>query len=108
VEALRDTAQGPGIDGARLEARVRWLDAHRLAEGAGKRGPTAELLGPLRADRPLRRALAKELGHRLGRVLLERVRRGELEGRRLRELFARSLDAATAPKRVFDLLRDER
>jgi len=108
VQALRDAGVDNGTDVAQIEARVRWLAAHRLAEQSGRRSPGQELLAPLRADRPLRRALSKELGHRLGRVLLDRVRRGELEGRRLRELFARPLDATSAPKRVFELLRQER
>ena len=92
-------------DGAGI--RTRWMEEHRRFETTrGSRIP-AELLGPLRSSRETRRALARDLGQRLGAVLFEGVRSGRLGPRDLRRLFSRKLDPSKAQRVVIGLLRGE-
>jgi hypothetical protein len=87
-------------------ARIHWLEAHRRFEETRSLTPSASLLEPLRRSRSLRRALARDLGHRIGRVLLERVRKGDLDRRGLRSIFSRPLDPRRAQRQVLQLLRE--
>ncbi len=94
-----------GMPGAAHPAEDDWLEAHRRFERSRRVQPGPELLEPLRDSRPLRRALARDLGGRLGRVLFERVREGSLDQRQLRSLFTRPLDPVKAPRNIIRLLR---
>jgi hypothetical protein len=84
---------------------ARWLAAHRELERSRGLAPPAPLAEALRRSRPVRRTIARDLGHRLGRTLFERVRSGELGGRRLRGLFTRPLAPDRASRFVLRLLR---
>jgi hypothetical protein len=95
----------PGLDADR---RAEWLEAHRRVERSQDATPGDAILAPLRADRSLRRALAREVGHRLGRVLFDEVRAGRLGARALRRLFSRRLAASDAAACVLGLLRSRR
>lgn len=108
------TGDFPGVEeslapsvagGARSAVHADWLEAHREFESAG----TARLPDTLRAElarsRPLRRAVARDLGYRLGEVLFERVRTGALEARALRHLFKRPLSPDRVQRVVIQLLR---
>ena len=111
------TSSYPGAEVARLAAAgsggprpvpqewMFWLDLHHRFEAHGSGIPPDALMERLRLSRPLRRALAKDLGSRLGRVLFERVRRGELDGKSLRRLFSRPLQPSRAASYVLQLLR---
>ena len=90
---------------AHRRTRAHWLDAHRAFEGSGSLEVPAELLIPLRGSRELRRALARDLGRRLGRLLYDRVVRGRISPRRLRTLFTQDLDPPRASRQVLRLLR---
>jgi hypothetical protein len=90
---------------AERKVRGSWHEAHRAFEASGSIDAPAELLVPLRGSRELRRALARDLGRRLGRVLYERVVRGRLSPRRLRTLFTQDLDPPRARREVLRLLR---
>lgn len=85
--------------------RTAWLDAHRRFEEGKRRNPPEAILAPLRGSRALRRALAREIGHRLGRMLFERVADGRMGTRALRHAFARPLEPGRAGPAVVDLLR---
>ncbi len=107
-EGLALAAAGPfgaGPDSALGDRMVEWLEAHRRFEESGDVEPPAKLMGPLRRLRSLRRALARDLGQRIGRVVVERVRRGEIDRRGLRHMFSRPLVPARAQRLVLELLR---
>jgi len=106
-EPLALAAVGPfGVGPSReLDDRLQWLEAHRRFEESGSLEPPPALMGPLRRFRSLRRTLARDLGHRIGRVLIERVRRGELDRRGLRHMFSRPLPPSRAQRLVLELLR---
>jgi hypothetical protein len=90
---------------AARNTRELWLEAHRDFEASGAFELPARLQAPLRRSRDLRRALARDLGRRLGRVLYERVVRGRISPRRLRALFEQDLDPPRARREVLRLLR---
>lgn len=98
------TAAYPDAAPRRGSARD-WLESHRRYERTRKVEPPGALLEPLRSSRPLRRALAEDLGGRLGTALFERVQAGELKRRGLRRLFTRPLVPSRAASRVIRLLR---
>jgi hypothetical protein len=85
--------------------RVRWLSAHRRIETSrGARIPPS-VLQLLRRSRRVRRNLGRDLGNRLGQLLYDRVRSGELDARGLRALFRRSISPDRAQKVVLQILR---
>jgi hypothetical protein len=90
------------------EGHDEWLDSHREFEASHLARPPEELLAPLRRSRPLRRALASDLGPRLGEILFERVRAGDLDARGLRHLFKRPLASQKAAQVVVHLLREKK
>lgn len=92
-------------DGDEAGQRLAWLEAHRRFEGSGAAVPPRSLLVPLRASRSLRRALARDLGHRLGRAWFEAVRAGALATPALRRLFTTPLDPPRARRVVVRWLR---
>jgi hypothetical protein len=102
-ETMPETEQSS--DAPNVEFRLAWMEGHRAFEASGRSRPPRVLLDPLRGSRAVRRALARDLGHRLGSELYARVRTGRLDGRDLRALFARALDPPHARRRVIDLLR---
>ena len=109
AEDLRAVRPGRGrrrVDAA-LAERVRWIEAHARFEGSTRPTPPDVLLRPLRGTRRRARTLARDLGHRLGRILYERFRAGEIPRATLRSWFTRSLSPAVAPQRVVGLLRGE-
>ena len=85
-----------------------WLERHRAFERSRRRRPDATLLEPLAESRPLRRALARDLGARLGQGLFERVQAGELDRRGLVRLFSRRLETESTMTYVINLLRRPR
>jgi hypothetical protein len=106
VDPASDLVAGTDdVSASEQRARRAWIDAHRLFEASGAANPPAALLEPLRASAETRRALARELGRRLGRLLYERVVRGRISPRGLRALFARDLDPPRARREVIRLLR---
>jgi len=88
--------------------RDEWLDSHKTFEASNRARPPETLLEPLRQSRPLRRALASDLGPRLGAILFERVRAGDLDARGLRHLFKRPLTPDKAAGVVVKLLREKK
>lgn len=86
-------------------AVARWMEAHRRFEASAVAELPAEIAEPLRGARSVRRALAGELGRRLGGALFELVRQGRLGRRELRRLFERRLDPPLARRFVLELLR---
>ncbi len=90
-----------------VERRFRraWIEAHRSFEASNAAEPPQAILKPLRGSSERRRTLARELGRRLGRLLYERVVRGRISPRGLRDLFSKDLDAPRARKEVVRLLR---
>lgn len=99
--------EGSVADASQDEPEMRrlWLDAHRRFETSGQASVPDGIAEPLRRSRLLRRCLARDLGHRLGRVLFQRVRTGRLDRRGLRSLFTRTLPPRKAARTVIDLLR---
>ncbi len=89
------------------DLRARWMEQHRRFEASGRSKAPADLIGPLRGSREIRRALARDLGQRLGAVLFEGVRSGRLGPGELRRLFSRRLDPSQAQRVVLGLLRGE-
>jgi uncharacterized iron-regulated protein len=96
---------GPAAAPADLELRIAWLEAHGRFEEGGEPVPPESLLEPMRSSRALARDLARDLGHRLGRLLFDRVRKGDMDSRILRSLFTERLDPDRAPATVVGLLR---
>lgn len=94
--------------GTASSLRDRWIAAHLRFEAGGSWTVPEEIAGHLRGARGVRRALARDLGHRLGWSLFERVRSGDLGERELRSLFSRPLACARAPRAVVGLLRGDR
>ncbi len=90
-----------------LERRARraWIEAHRAFEVSAAVDPPAALLEPLRRSNGFRRALARQLGRKIGRLLYERVISGRISPRGLRALFTRDLDPPRARREVVRLLR---
>ncbi len=88
-----------------VEFRIAWMEAHRAFEASGSSRPPRALLDPLRKSRTTRRALARDLGHRLGSELYARARAGSRDARVLRALFTQALDPPHARRRLVDLLR---
>lgn len=97
----------PGAGGRDAPSR-EWMAAHVRLEGGRRLQPTDEVLEPLRQSRELSRRLARDLGRRLGEQIYQKVRAGEMESRKLRELFRRPFQAAQAPGRILRLLRATR
>lgn len=89
----------------RAEERFQWLEEHRRFEESRAARPPNDLLEPLRESRNLRRVLGRDLGHRLGLVLFERVRAGTLDAKSLKKLFERTLTETRARRVVVHLLR---
>jgi hypothetical protein len=102
-EAAVETKGTP--DAPTVRFRLEWMERHREFEASGKPRPPRSLLEPLRRSRAARRALARDLGHRLGSELYARVHAGALESRELRALFTRVLDPPHARRRLIELLR---
>lgn len=96
---------GDASDAPSVEFRLAWMEGHRVFEASGGGRPPRALLEPLRGSRTIRRALARDLGHRLGSELYARVRAGSLDARDLRSLFTRALDPPHARRRLLELLR---
>lgn len=88
-------------------SRRDWLARHREFEASGASRLPDGLVDALRESRPLRRRLARDLGHRLGATLFERVGSGRMGRRALRSLFTRVLDPPQARRAVIRLLRAE-
>ncbi len=109
AEELRAVRPGRGrrTVAPALAERVRWIEAHARFEGSARPTPPEVLLRPLRSSRRRARTLARDLGHRLGRILYERVRAGEVPRATLRSWFTRPLAPVGAPARVVRLLRGE-
>jgi hypothetical protein len=106
VDPASDLVAGTGDASPALRrARQTWMDAHRTFETSGDADPPEALLVPLRRSSETRRALARELGRKLGRILYERVVRGRITPRGLRMLFTRDLDPPRARREVVRLLR---
>ncbi len=91
--------------GAASALRDRWIASHLRFETGRSWVVPEEIARPLRGARGVRRALARDLGHRLGWSLFERVRSGDLGERDLRTLFSRPLAPARASRTVVGLLR---
>jgi len=105
---LVDPAYVPAPAGASVPAdESSWIESHRRFERTRGLRPPNELAQVLGRSRDLRRALARDIGVRLGVRLFERVRRGSLGRRRLRNLFAQPLDADRVVARVLRLLRGQ-
>jgi hypothetical protein len=90
----------------KASVRLAWLERHRAFERSGDRHPPEGLLAPLRGDRVVRRALARDLGHRLGAELYGRVRSNRISRIELRGLFSKTLDPPHARRWVLDLFRN--
>jgi hypothetical protein len=106
VDPASDRVAGAGdVPASQQRARRAWIEAHRAFEASGAPDPPAALLAPLRGASATRRAFARELGRKLGRVLYERVIRGRISPRELRDLFSRDLDPPRARREVVRLLR---
>ena len=106
-QALTSTAGAqPMQTPQRSEERFQWLEKHKKFEESGATRPPADLLEPLRQSRGLRRVLGRDLGHRLGLALFERVRAGRLDAKGLRKLFERTLTETRARRIVLQLLRN--
>ncbi len=86
-------------------ARRSWADAHRAFIASAANAPPEALLAPLRGSVETRRALARELGRKLGQILYERVVRGLIPPRGLRALFTSDLDPPRARHEVVRLMR---
>ena len=114
------TGDFPGIEGPRAPTvaggsrsdcdspggeHAEWLEMHREFESTRRARLPKALRDELARSRPRRRALARDLGYRLGEVLFERVRTGVLEARGLRHLFKRPLAPDKAQRVVIQLLR---
>jgi hypothetical protein len=109
IDPASDFVAGRGErPSAERNRRKHWLEAHRVFEASGSSDLPAALMAPLRGSRETRRALARDLGRRLGRVLYDRVVRGKLSPSRLRELFTQDLDPPRATREVLRLLRSSR
>lgn len=106
VDPASHLVTGPEHATARERRACRkWLEAHRAFESSARREVPEALLVPVRSSRDLRRALARDLGQRLGRALYDRVVRGRMSARRLRTLFSQDLDPPRARREVLRLLR---
>jgi hypothetical protein len=103
MEALAASV-GEGND-ATVRDRMAWLEAHRRFEATHRLTLPDDLAEPLRRSRTLRRSLARDLGHRLGRVLFDLVESGDLSRRGLRTVFSRSLEVPAARLAVLRWLR---
>ena len=99
--------QGDFVRGDDPLAHARWIEAHRKFEASSRSEAPPELLEALRGPRETRRALARDLGRRLGAILFERVRSGKLGPRELTRLFSRKLEAQQAQRVVLSLLRGD-
>jgi hypothetical protein len=84
------------------------MAAHVRLEGGRRLKPGEDVLEPLRQSRELSRKLARDLGRRLGEQIYQAVRAGEMDSRKLRELFRRPFLAEQAPGRILRLLRSTR
>jgi len=106
VDPASDLVAGSGeVPASERRARRAWIEAHRMFETSTAVEPPPALLEPLRGSRETRRALARELGRKLGRLLYERVVRGRISPRGLRALFTQDLDPPRAHREVIRLLR---
>jgi hypothetical protein len=90
---------------ATVRDRMAWLESHRRFEATTRLTLPGELAEPLHRSRTLRRSLARDLGHRLGRVLFDLVESGRISRRGLRTVFSRSLEAPAARLAVLRWLR---
>ncbi len=104
-ETLDAEASGTVTAADEVVERIHWLEAHRKFEVSKRFLPSEALLAPLRGSRPLRRALARDLGHRLGQRLLDEVRGGAIDRAGLRALFSRPLEPERVQRQVVQLLR---
>lgn len=95
----------PGAGRPKASFRLAWLEHHRAFERSDRRRAPESLLAPLRGDRVVRRALARDLGHRLGAELYARIRSNRISRTALRGLFARPLDPPHAQRWVVHLFR---
>lgn len=82
-----------------------WLAEHLGYERSPRVLPPLPLLDAAASSRALRRAVARELGQRLGLILFDRVRSGVWTARELRSAFSRSLEGGRAARLVVSLLR---
>ena len=106
VDPASDLVAGSDeVSASERRARRAWIEAHRLFETSNRVDPPPALLRALRGSSETRRALARELGRKLGRLLYERVVRGRISPRGLRSLFTRDLDPPRARREVIQLLR---
>lgn len=102
---MRQAGAGSGPTGGAPDAGS-WIEAHRRFERSAEPEPNGAMLEALRASRNLRRALARDLGARLGAKLVDRVRSGKLDPAGLRRLFTRPLRPAHAARDLLHLIRD--
>jgi hypothetical protein len=102
--AVRHATGGSGAPGPAIDAEG-WLETHRRLEQSDAAEPDDAMLEALRGSRDLRRALARDLGARLGALLVERVRSGRLDRSGLRRLFTRPLQPAHAARDLLNLIR---
>jgi hypothetical protein len=106
VDPASDLVAGSGeVPASERRVRRAWIEAHGLFEASAAVDPPSALLEPLRGSSETRKALARELGRALGRLLYERVVRGRISPRGLRALFTRDLDPPRARREVIRLLR---
>jgi len=100
-------AAGAGTAGAlAVTGQERWLVMHRRFEASRRTDLPRALAEQLRRSRETRRALAADLGARLGRVLCQRVRSGRLRTPAVAKLFQRPLRPRSARAVVLGLLRE--
>jgi hypothetical protein len=72
-------------------AQEKWLAAHRDFVRTGRRRPPDELCEVIGRSRPLRRAVARDVGRRVGAILFDRVQAGAMGSKELRGLFTQQL-----------------
>jgi hypothetical protein len=101
------TAGSDRLPPSEAGVRARWMEQHRRFEASGRSKPPAEILGWLGESREMRRALARDLGQRLGALLFDGVRSGRIGPKELRRLFSRRLEPRQAQRVVLGLLRGE-
>ncbi len=109
VDPASEIVSGANVaPAAERRRRARWIEAHAAFEASHEHEPPPALTRPLEGARERRRALARELGRRLGALLYGRLLNGRMSRAGLRRLFVRDLDPPRARGEVIRLLRKGR